>query len=481
MTAITDLHPKLLWQYFAQLCAIPRPTHDESAVQQFVLDEANRLGLWVERDTVGNILVRKPASPSYENAPKIILQSHLDMVAQKNEETQHDFHQDPIQAYIDDEWVRARGTTLGADNGIGAAAALAVLADNQLQHGAVEALFTASEEVGMDGAKGLQGGWLEGDILLNLDSEELGEICIGCAGGVDGNFTLPLVTEPNTLTQGLQLNIRGLRGGHSGIDIHRQRGNALKILVRLLRALGETIHISSIKGGNLRNAIPREAYAVFTSSTDIASLQAKLDTETAVIRRGLPEEDRSFTAQLSTTTMPAEIWTQNTQQTVLRTLNLCPNGVDRSSVTIQGLTETSTNLASVQCEGKTLTAHCLLRSLDDAARDDLAQRIADLFILSGGSADLSGAYPGWQPVHSPIIDLACQEGEKLLGHKPKVTVIHAGLECGLLGKHYPHWQMLSFGPTIEMPHSPDERVHIESVALFWQWLVSILTALRTYK
>lgn len=476
--SIQDLKPAGLWHYFYQLTQIPRPSHQETAVQDFVLAEAARLGLWAERDAAGNVLVRKAASAGKEQVKGVILQSHLDMVAQKNQDSSHDFSRDPIQAYIDGEWVKARGTTLGADNGIGAAAALAILADNSLSHGPIEALFTATEETGMDGAKGLQGGWLQGDYLLNLDSEELGEICIGCAGGVDGSFSLPLAFAPNTQA-GFQLQVRGLKGGHSGIDIHKQRGNAIKILLRLLRKLSDNIQIAEVGGGSLRNAIAREAQAIFASALSQAQLQAQIDELIPAIKRALAADEQTLRIELSPVAQPAQVWTAATQENLLRTLYLCPNGVDRMSMAVAGLVETSTNLAKISCEHEQLQVHCLLRSLDDAARDDLAERMADLFRLAGGSAVLSGAYPGWQPAPSSTIsDVLSREGEKLLGKTPLITVIHAGLECGLLAQYYPHWQMASFGPTIEMPHSPDERVHIESVAQFWQWLVNTLAAVE---
>lgn len=477
MTDIRTLAPQGVWHYFYQLTQIPRPSHQEAAVQQFVLDEAARLGLEAERDAVGNIIVRKPAAAGYEKAAGVILQAHLDMVAQKNADTVHDFCKDPIRAYVDGEWVTAEGTTLGADNGIGAAAALAVLADASLLHGPLEALFTATEETGMDGAKGLQGGRLQGDILLNLDSETLGEICIGCAGGADAAFSLPLASCANA-SRGYQLQIRGLKGGHSGIDIHKQRGNALKILARLLLALGSRCAVSAMHGGNLRNAIPREAEALFASQADLPTLQTLLEDELAIIRRSLPIEDRSMTAVISEAQSPAAVWTPESQRQALAFINLLPDGVDRMSETAKGITETSSNLASIRTESDCLTLHCLLRSLDNDARDNLTFRMEQLAQLSGGSAVFSGQYPGWQPnPDAPILKTAIRCGEAVLGKTPEAAVIHAGLECGLLAQHYPNWQMISFGPTIEMPHSPDERVHIASVALFWQWLLQILTAI----
>ncbi|WP_019674119.1 aminoacyl-histidine dipeptidase [Psychrobacter lutiphocae] len=483
-SAITDLKPKLLWHYFYALTQIPRPSHQEDAVQQFVLDEAKRLGLWAERDAVGNVLVRKPASPGMENPPGVILQNHLDMVAQKNEDSNHNFSTDPIDAYIDPErdnqWVTAKGTTLGADNGIGVASALAVLASNDIQHGPLEALFTATEETGMDGAKGLQPNWIQGQLLLNLDTEELGDICIGCAGGVDATFTLPISWQAPTTHKAYQLSVKGLKGGHSGIDIIKQRGNAAFIMTRLLDSVNKYIEVAAIDAGNLRNAIPREAQAVFGSDLDKSKLNQFIEKEAEVIRRGLPTEDRGISVILKTADIPEQVWDNSTQNTILTAIRVCPNGVDRMSMDTQGVVETSVNLAKIETQQNHLELQHLLRSLDDAARDDLADRMSRLFQAFGASVQLDGAYPGWQPApHSALTDCVIKSGQEVLGFEPNVTVIHAGLECGLLGQNYPHWQMISFGPTIEMPHSPDERVNIESVEKFWDWLRHVLTSLQT--
>ncbi|MDO4433255.1 MAG: aminoacyl-histidine dipeptidase [Alysiella sp.] len=477
---LSQLYPQTVWHYFSQLCRIPRPSHHETAVQQFVLDEAQRLGLHAERDAVGNVLVRKPATRGKEHLPCVILQSHLDMVAQKNHDSTHDFLRDPIQPYVQDGWVYARGTTLGADNGIGAAATLAVLAANNIEHGEIEALFTATEETGMDGAKGLQGGWLKGSILLNLDTEDLGEICIGCAGGIDGTFSLPINSTQIISGSPYRLTIRGLKGGHSGIDIVKQRGNAIKIMVQILRTLHKShaIQIADLQGGTLRNAIPREAEAVFTSTSDFSVLENQINELTLKIRATLNKEDQNMIVALESSKLPEQVWTHDCQQTILQTLSVAPNGVDSMNPEIAGLVETSGNLAKAQCVSGSLNVHYLLRSQNDFARDDLASRLKDLFELAGGTGELSGTYTGWQPIAgSPITRLLIQEGEKLLGKTPEIKVIHAGLECGILATHYPHWQMASFGPTIEMPHSPDERVNIESVELFWQWLVNVLANL----
>ncbi|WP_296403764.1 aminoacyl-histidine dipeptidase [Psychrobacter sp.] len=479
---ISQLSPTVVWQYFQALTQIPRPSHQEEAVQQFVLENAKKLGLWAQRDNVGNVLVRKPATKGMENAPGIILQNHLDMVAQKNEDSVHNFSTDPIQAYIDpeynNEWVTAKGTTLGADNGIGVACALAILASDDIVHGPLEALFTATEETGMDGAKGLKPGWIEGQLLLNLDTEELGDICIGCAGGLDASFTLPIQWQAPSMSKAYQLSVRGLKGGHSGIDIIKQRGNAALIVSRLLDRISDYIEVASINAGNLRNAIPREANAIFVTDTADDKLKQLIHSEAEVIRRGLPIEDRNMTITIDDTDLASFVWTKSCQHNLLTAIRLCPNGVDRMSMDSAGVVETSVNLARIDTQQNHLQLQSLLRSLDDDARDDLADRMKRLFEAFGAKVDLEGEYPGWKPApHSALTDCVIREGEKLLGTKPNVTVIHAGLECGLLGHHYPHWQMVSFGPTIEMPHSPDERVNIKSVGKFWQWLINVLKTL----
>lgn len=478
---LTDLAPKKVWYYFNELTKIPRPSHHEAAVEQYILDEAQRLGLWAEKDAAGNVLVRKPASAGNEQKPGVILQGHLDMVAQKNQATMHDFEKDPINAYVDGEWVTADGTTLGADDGIGVASALAILASDDLVHGPLEALFTATEETGMDGAQGLQGGWLKGDLLLNLDSEQLGEICIGCAGGVDGTFTLPVARDAAPQGQAYSLILRGLKGGHSGMDIIKQRGNAIKILNRVVSALYESdgVAIAYFEGGSLRNAIPREAEAVIISDKPAQELASVVQSVLAEIKVGLPEEDKQLQVNLAESEAhPSLVWNVTDARKALAAIALCNDGVDRMSMDVPGLVETSVNLAKLSDDGEKITLECLLRSLNDAARDDLGKRMCQLFKLAGGEGKLSGAYPGWQPLPgAKLTEVVEQEGEKLLGYTPKIQVIHAGLECGLMSRNYPNWEMVSFGPTIQMPHSPDERVNIKSVGVFYEWLCNVLAAL----
>lgn len=476
--SIQELAPRDVWQYFYQITQIPRPSHQEEKIQQYILDEAARLGLPAERDARGNIRVCKAGSAGRENEPGVILQAHLDMVAQKNSDTVHDFSKDPIRTVVKGDWVHADGTTLGADNGIGVAMILAVLADPNLSHPPLEGLFTASEEVGLEGALAVQPGWLQGDILLNLDYEEEGELCIGCAGAVNGDYTLPLQYEALD-GQGYQLRVRGLKGGHSGVEIHLQRGNAIKILARALQTLHEdkdyALKLAGITAGDLRNAIPREADAVVAlSGSQLAAAQQTLHELTAQIRAELPAEDQGLQISLEPGEAISRVLDGQSAARVIAVLRNLNNGVDRMSVDIPGLVETSNNVAVVRTDD-TLRVRCMLRSSVDSARDDLAARMEALLNLAGGSAAYTGAYSGWKPQpHAELVEKLAALGEKIYGKMPPVKAIHAGLECGILYTHYPHWQMAAFGPTIVSPHSPDEKVNIVSVARSYQWLTDYL-------
>lgn len=478
--SIQELAPRGVWQYFYQITQIPRPSHQEEKIQQYILDEAARLGLPAERDARGNIRVCKAGSAGRENEPGVILQAHLDMVAQKNSDTVHDFSKDPIRTVVKGDWVHADGTTLGADNGIGVAMILAVLADPNLSHPPLEGLFTASEEVGLEGALAVQPGWLQGDILLNLDYEEEGELCIGCAGAVNGDYTLPLQYEALD-GQGYQLRVRGLKGGHSGVEIYLQRGNAIKILARALQTLHEdkdyALKLAGITAGDLRNAIPREADAVVAlSGSQLAAAQQTLHELTAQIRAELPAEDQGLQISLEPGEAISRVLDGQSAARVIAVLRNLNNGVDRMSVDIPGLVETSNNVAVVRTDD-TLRVRCMLRSSVDSARDDLAARMEALLNLAGGSAAYTGAYSGWKPQpHAELVEKLAALGEKIYGKMPPVKAIHAGLECGILYTHYPHWQMAAFGPTIVSPHSPDEKVNIASVARSYCWLVSYLNS-----
>ena len=476
---IQELEPRAVWQYFHQITQVPRPSAQEEKIQQYILDEAARLGLPAERDAGGNIRVRKAASAGRENEPGVILQAHLDMVAQKNRDTVHDFSKDPIRTVIDGDWVRADGTTLGADNGIGVAMVLAILADKNLSHPPLEALFTASEEIGLIGASAVQPNWLNGSVLLNLDFEDEGELCIGCAGATNADYTVPLQYEP-LQGQGYQLHVGGLKGGHSGVEIHLQRGNAIKILARVLQALHDdpnnALKIIGLQAGDLSNAIPREAdAAVALNDSQLAAVQQRLHELTAEIRAELPAEDQGLHISLEPGAPFSHILSEQSARQVIGLLRNLHNGVDRMSVDIPDLVETSNNLAAVKTDDKALYILCMLRSSVDSARAELVARIEALFTLVGGSWQYSGSYSGWKPQpHSELVEKLAALGEKIYGKAPQVKAIHAGLECGILYTHYPHWQMASFGPHITGPHSPDEKVNIASVGRCYRWLSEYL-------
>lgn len=478
MSEIKNLEPKALWNYFDMICSIPHPSKKEEKIVEAVIEFAKTNNLEYVKDEVGNIIIRKPATKGYENRKGIILQAHLDMVPQKNSDTVHDFEKDPILPYIDGEWVRAKGTTLGADNGIGVAAALAVLADKDMVHGPVEALLTIDEETGMTGAFGLKPGYLKGDILMNLDSETEGELYVGCAGGIDAtiNFDFKKESVPVEMS-GFALNITGLKGGHSGMDIILGRGNANKILFRIFKALEKLgIRISSINGGSLRNAIPREAFSTITIPTsEVAKAKEILENITKEVKNELSLVEPSLVIEMNPTSLPSDVMDKDTQGRLIRSVYACPNGVMRMSDSMEGLTETSTNMAIVKTENNNVKISCLLRSSVDSAKMDLAEMMASVFELAGADCKFSGAYPGWKPnMESPILKTMQETYNNMFGRVPKIMAIHAGLECGLLGGVYPNWDMISFGPTIMNPHSPDERVNAPSVKLFWDYLVETL-------
>ncbi|RPH33241.1 MAG: aminoacyl-histidine dipeptidase [Bacteroidales bacterium] len=476
---IQNLKPEAIWKHFYSLTQIPRPSKSEQASVDFVKKFATDLKLETIVDEVGNVIVRKPATPGMEDRKGVVLQGHLDMVPQKNSDTKHDFEKDPIDAYVDGEWVKARGTTLGADNGIGVAAALAVLESKNLVHGPIEALFTIDEETGMTGAFGLKAGVLKGDILMNLDSEDEGELYVGCAGGLDANIKYEFIPTP--VPSGMvayKLVIKGLKGGHSGLDIVLGRGNSIKLLFRFMYVVEKSLgaRLASIDGGSLRNAIPREAIAVVVVPSSKASdFEKEVKAYLNIYRSefSMTEPDLSFAAEK--TDMPSTLIDEKTQFNLIRAAFGCPNGVVRMSDAVPGLVETSNNLARVYSEGNFIHAACLLRSSVDSAKDALADKVASVFELSGGQVVFSGGYPGWKPnPASPILKAMLEIYKNKYGKTPEVKAIHAGLECGLLGGVYPNWDMISFGPTIRFPHSPDEKVNIETVGKFWDFLVEVL-------
>ncbi len=478
---ISKLDPIELWENFYQLTRIPRPSHHEEQIRKFLVDFGNSLGLETMQDKSGNVIIRKPATPGMEKCKGVILQGHLDMVPQKNSDKAHDFAKDPIETIIDGEWVRANGTTLGSDNGIGVAAAMAVLASKDLAHGPVEGLFTATEETGMDGAIGLEAGWLKGSILINMDSEDEGELYVGCAGGEDANVKFNYTEVPVPAESiGFKLNVTGLKGGHSGVDIHLGRGNSNKIFFRILKEAYKVcgMRLSSINGGSLRNAIPRETFGIVTvpyaTADKLVGLVAGL---TNVIKRELSVTEPTLKIELSKTEMPTSLVDEKTQINLTHAIVACPNGVMRMSDTMAGLVETSTNLAIVKSdsEAKTISIACLMRSSVDSARAQLGSRMDSVFTLAGAEVKLAGGYPGWKPnMESPILKTMLKIYENKFGRIPEIRAIHAGLECGILGGTYPNWDMISLGPTIRFPHSPDEKVNIESVSKFWDFLVETL-------
>lgn len=477
---ITDLRPNIVWKHFYALTQIPRPSKHEEKVLEYVISIAREAGCEYDQDEAGNIVVRKPASPGMENRKAVVLQSHVDMVPQKNSDKSHDFEKDPIEAYVDNEWIKANGTTLGSDNGIGVSAMLAVLEDNSLKHGPMECLFTVDEETGMTGAFALKEGFVKGDILLNLDSEEEGELFVGCAGGMDGTFTfLASKTAVPENFIGLQIAIKGLKGGHSGMDISLGRANANKVLVRALLKVLEKhdFDVQHIEGGNLRNAIPRESYAnIFVDPGERDDIEAKFAHIFDIIASEykLTEPDFHYTIK-ENKELPDQAFESIEIEPFLKALLALPNGVIRTDKTMDNGVETSTNLAAIQSTDTQLQAQCLLRSSVDSAKHALGDRMRAIFDLIGAESVFSGDYPGWRPnLQSRVLEIMKPVCKKVYDHEPAVKAVHAGLECGIIGAVYKQLDMISFGPTIQFPHSPDERVHIKSVERFWQVLVKTL-------
>lgn len=478
---IQQLEPAPLWNYFHELTQIPRPSSHEEMIRDHVEQFGKGLGLETIRDEAGNIIIRKPATPGMENRKGVILQGHLDMVPQKNSDKAHDFEKDPIETIVDGDWVKANGTTLGADNGIGVAATMAILASTEVEHGPIEALFTATEETGMDGANGLEADILQGDILINLDSEDEGELYVGCAGGEDATVKFDYKEKKTPKGYGgVKLSITGLKGGHSGIDIVLGRGNANKIFFRILAEttceLG--VRLSSFEGGNLRNAIPREAFGLLAvKNKKIPEFVTLVDNLVGIIKSELSAVEPDLTVTIEPVDKPKTVLNKSTQVRMTKAIIACPNGVIRMSDSMPGLVETSSNLAIVKtdAEKKTVNIACLMRSSVDSAKEDLGTRMWAVFSLAGAKVKFTGAYPGWKPnMDSPILKTMQEVYNKKYKKIPEIKAIHAGLECGILGGKYPNWDMISFGPTIRHPHSPDEKVNIPTVKKFWDFLVETL-------
>ncbi|ENC6730303.1 aminoacyl-histidine dipeptidase [Vibrio navarrensis] len=479
---ISSLSPAPLWQFFDKICSIPHPSKHEEALAQYIVTWATEQGLEVRRDPTGNVFIKKPATAGMENKKGVVLQAHIDMVPQKNEDTDHDFTRDPIQPYIDGEWVTAKGTTLGADNGIGMASCLAVLASSEIKHGPLEVLLTIDEEAGMTGAFGLEAGWLEGEILLNTDSEQEGEVYMGCAGGINAELLFDIQRE--ALPQGYvarQLILKGLKGGHSGCDIHTGRGNANKLMARFLAGHANELDMRLIefRGGSLRNAIPREAFVtVALPEENLNKLAELFEFYTELLKSELGKVETNLVTFNQEASSDAQVLLMADQQRLIAALNACPNGVMRMSDEIEGVVETSLNVGVIKTEENKVSVLCLVRSLIDSGRTQVESMLKSVAELAGARIELSGAYPGWKPdADSEIMAIFRDMYQGIYGHKPNIMVIHAGLECGLFKKPYPHMDMVSFGPTIKFPHSPDEKVKIDTVQLYWDQMVALLEAI----
>ncbi len=478
---VRALEPSALWNYFADLNAVPRPSKREARVIAFMKKFGEDLGLETYVDEVGNVIIKKPASLGMEGRPVVALQSHLDMVHQKNAATEFNFEEQGIRMLVEEDWVRANGTTLGADNGIGVAAIMALLAAKDLAHPPIEALFTIDEETGMTGAKELKGGLLSAQYMLNLDTEDDQELTIGCAGGIDitgrGSY-VPVAAEG---TQGFRLIIKGLTGGHSGMDIHKGLANANKLMVRLLlqasRSLGLRLH--RLDGGGLRNAIPREAVAELALPV---AAQADFEQLVADYRQTIQAEyhstDPGFELVLERMDAPSNFLPTAFQAQILRALQALPNGIYRMSPDIDDLVQTSNNLARVLIADGQYEILCLTRSSVDSEKMDEAEAIRAALELAGAEVSFSGDYPGWTPQpDSALVQLMASLYQERFEHSAEVNACHAGLECGILGQHYPEMEMISFGPNIRGAHSPDEKVQISSVQKFWGFLVDTLAKL----
>ncbi|WP_106625443.1 aminoacyl-histidine dipeptidase [Bacteroides sp. Marseille-P3684] len=479
MSTILSLAPQNVWKHFYGLTRVPRPSGFLAPVQQFLLDFAKSAGVEAVKDEAGNIIMRKPATPGMEDCKGVILQAHMDMVPQKNNDTVHDFEKDPIETYIDGEWVKARGTTLGSDNGMGVAAIMAVMEDKTLKHGPLEALITADEETGMFGAFGLKPGSLKGEILLNLDSEDEGELYIGCAGGVDVTATLQYKeAEVDPEDVAIKLTLKGLRGGHSGLEINQGRANANKLLVRFVReAIAEyEARLASWKGGNMRNAIPREADAVLTlPAENVDELLELVKEYEALFNEEYHAIETPITFKAERTELPKGVVPEEIQDNLVDAIYACQNGVCRMIPTIPDTVETSSNLSIVTIDGGQAQFCLLVRSSSESMKEYLATSLESCFSMAGMKVEMSGSYSGWNPdVESPILKAMVKSYEEQFGAEPAVKVVHAGLECGIIGAIIPGLDMISFGPTLRSPHSPDERVLIPTVKKFYDFLVATL-------
>lgn len=475
---LKDLEPERLWYYFIEILQIPRPSKKEDKIAEYVLKFGKNLNLETVQDEVGNIVIRKPATIGREKVKMVALQSHLDMVGEKNSDVNHDFDKDPIEAYVENGWVKAKGTTLGADDGIGIAAQLAILEATDINHGPIECLFTADEETGMTGAFGLQTGFLKSSILLNLDSEDEGELFIGCAGGRDTSACMNYSQVPVNSDSAYEIRVTGLKGGHSGDDIHKGRGNANKILNRLLWITTKKYEtrISSFNGGNLRNAIAREAKAVVTVPKRFQKeFTDYIDEFNLIVKTEYKHTEPDLKVRYHSADVPSSLIDISTQEKLLNALYACPHGVYAWSASIPNFVETSTNLAAVKTEDNKIHITTSQRSSVESAKDDICNKVTSVFNLAGAKVVQTDGYPGWTPnPNSEILELTREAYERNFNQKPKVLAIHAGLECGLIGEKYPGMDMISYGPTIKGAHSPDEALEIETVKKFWKLTIDVL-------
>jgi dipeptidase D len=484
MKILEQLQPQPLFNYFEEICQVPRPSKKEEKIRAFLLDFAEKNNLAAKTDKAGNVLISKPAKPGRENSPTVILQTHMDMVCEKNSDKSFDFDNDPIEPVIAEGWVKANGTTLGADCGIGIAAQMAVLTSNEIKHGPIECLITVDEETGLTGAFALKPGFMSGSVLLNLDSEDEGEIFIGCAGGIDTLISFTCINEPMPRNSAaIKISVSGLLGGHSGDDIHKNRGNAIKILTRFLwKASREfSIGLSEFIGGNLRNAIAREASAIFVfPKNKKENLMDAFEKFTAQVKFEFEKNEPNLKLKAEEIAIPVHIIDAETQKNLLNSLYACPHGVLEMTTRMEGMVETSTNLASVKfIKGNKIKITTSQRSELESRKFYAAEMVRSVFELAGAAVTHSDGYPGWTPnPDSKILETTAASYKKLFGIKPVVRSIHAGLECGLFLEKYPNLDMVSFGPTIKGAHSPDERLNIETTGKFWKHLVDVLESIE---
>ncbi|HFS66668.1 MAG TPA: aminoacyl-histidine dipeptidase [Flavobacteriia bacterium] len=473
--AIQNIEPKEIWKNFAKLNSIPRPSKKEERIREFMVNFGKNLGLETVLDSVGNVIIKKPASKGMEDRKTVVLQGHLDMVCQKNNDTDFDFDTQGIQMYIDGDWVKAKGTTLGADNGLGVSAIMGILESRDIAHPPIEALFTIDEETGMTGAIGLQAGYLDGEILLNLDTEDDDEIGVGCAGGIDITGTQKYAIQyVHKDAKAFKITVKGLQGGHSGMDIHKGFGNANKLMNRILYAIQKDMLISEIKGGSLRNAIPRESNAIIITENIEAVKEKFTKISNDIIDEYLTIE-KDIEIKIVETEVPKTRMPKDIQEMLLRVVYGIPNGVFRMSPDIEDLVETSNNLARIVLENGTIEIACLTRSSVESGKMDLAYQIKSIFELGKFDVEYSGSYPGWKPnPNSEIVKLLENIYKDKFKEEPKILACHAGLECGILGTNYPEMDMVSFGPNIRGAHSPDEKASISSTKKFWNYLLDVL-------